>query len=76
MTDLIYRGIAHTGTKTATARIAQPLIYRGVAHDGIAPRTTGTARAIEMCYRGVRHGTRKAAAAGRSTTAFAGLLPA
>lgn len=75
MTDLIYRGIAHTGAKTATARTARPLIYRGVAHDGIAPRTSMATRAIEMCYRGVRHGARTAAA-NQSNTAFAGFVPA
>ena len=76
MTDLIYRGIAHTGTKATPARTAQALTYRGVAHDGIAAQPARTARTIELCYRGVRHGARTAAPVQPAHGAFARLLAA
>ena len=56
MTDLIYRGIAHTGTKATPARTAQALTYRGVAHDGLATPSPKPATPAQMCYRGVRYG--------------------
>lgn len=76
MTNLIYRGVSHPGTKTTAPRAARPLIYRGVEHDGVPSRTSMAARTIEMCYRGVRYDTRAAVTARHSEGEFAGLLAA
>ena len=73
MTDLIYRGVAHSGIKTTTARTAQALTYRGVAHDGLATPSPKPATPAQMCYRGVRYG---AGATGAEQSFLAGLLAA
>ena len=59
MSDLIYRCVAHTGTKAQSPKsladqMARPaLVYRGVAHDGERP-TKPAAKTEDLVYRGVR----------------------
>jgi len=59
MSDLIYRGVAHTGAKeqspqTLADQMRRPaLIYRGVAHDGVHA-TQPAAKKEDLVYRGVR----------------------
>jgi len=54
MSELIYRGITHTGAKAPVTRIAQDLIYRGIFHDGLRVATS-TTPTVQMRYRGVRY---------------------
>ena len=59
MTNLVYRGITHTGEKeTRTESLADQmrrpeLVYRGVEHDGIRPTEASTNKE-ELVYRGAR----------------------
>ena len=59
MSDLIYRGVAHTGTKAQSPQsladqMRRPaLVYRGVAHDGEHP-SEPAAKKEDLVYRGVR----------------------
>lgn len=55
MTDLIYRGVPHSGYSSTQQRTAPDLIYRGVRHDGIS-RSKGVAGyAMTLRYRGSPH---------------------
>lgn len=52
MTNLVYRGITHTASKTTTSRQPVPMMYRGVAHDGVT--LTSVRKAVgNLVYRGV-----------------------
>lgn len=59
MTNLIYRGVAHTGekqarTETLADQMRRPsLVYRGVEHDGERPTEPATKKQ-DLIYRGAR----------------------
>ena len=59
MSELIYRGVVHTGdktpkTETLADQMRRPsLVYRGVAHDGERP-TEPQPKKQDLIYRGVR----------------------
>jgi hypothetical protein len=55
MAELIYRSVAHDGTRQAYSRKKHDLVYRGVRHDGFGTPETVSPRTATMVYRGVRH---------------------